>query len=359
MADPEQIYQEVLSEEQGKGVTPAVAEGRAKAARARAEHGSPHPKEPKWWPGAQPHLEGGEAAPAEEPVAEETEAPAAEAEPDEAAAQEQQPAEAPVAPEAPAATEEQQAPQAPQEQTAPPAEPLQPAAATAPVPVAAATEAERPSGVTHGTATGTRLRPEDEVTTEAQFQGQQAMYERRKLIDELIATGVPAAAAADAGAKRSPMLALLYLLIPLLAIGVVLAQDSGGGGGAEAEAAAEGEAGGGGEMTISAANVQFDTQELTFPADQETTLTLNNEDSVEHNLSIYETEDAEQDLFIGPNVAPGASVDYDVPAMPAGEYFFRCDLHPTSMIGTAFVEGGGGGGEGGGGNPESEETPEA
>ncbi|HEX2236383.1 MAG TPA: hypothetical protein VHK89_08920, partial [Actinomycetota bacterium] len=64
MADPEQIYQEVLQEEQQKGSATAVAEGRAKAARVRAQHGSPHPKEPRWWPGAQPHLEGDGAAPA-------------------------------------------------------------------------------------------------------------------------------------------------------------------------------------------------------------------------------------------------------------------------------------------------------
>ncbi|MGH2819575.1 MAG: hypothetical protein ACRDJ5_02850, partial [Actinomycetota bacterium] len=81
MADPEQLYQEVLQEEQQKGVSSAVAEGRAKAARARAEAGSPHPKEPKWWAGAQPHLEGGEAAaPAEDEAPEaaptEAEAPA-------------------------------------------------------------------------------------------------------------------------------------------------------------------------------------------------------------------------------------------------------------------------------------------
>ena len=75
MVDPEQLYQEVLQEEQQKGSSAPVAEGRAKAARARAEAGSPHPKEPKWWPGAQPHLEGGDEpaadeAPAEEPAAE-------------------------------------------------------------------------------------------------------------------------------------------------------------------------------------------------------------------------------------------------------------------------------------------------
>ncbi|MGH2790570.1 MAG: hypothetical protein ACRDJ0_06245, partial [Actinomycetota bacterium] len=105
--DPEQIYQEVLQEEQKKGSSAPVAEGRAKSARARAEAGSPHPKEPKWWPGAQPHLEGGEAAeePAEETAAEE---PAAEEtvaeEPVEEPAAEEPAAEEPAA-EEPAAEE--------------------------------------------------------------------------------------------------------------------------------------------------------------------------------------------------------------------------------------------------------------
>jgi hypothetical protein len=76
--DPEEIYQEVLQEEQQKGVSGPVAEGRAKAARARAEAGSPHPKEPKWWPGSQPHLEGVEA-PAEAPAGEEPVAASADA----------------------------------------------------------------------------------------------------------------------------------------------------------------------------------------------------------------------------------------------------------------------------------------
>jgi plastocyanin len=330
VADPEQIYQEVLTEEQGKGVSPAVAEGRAKAARARAEQGSPHPKEPKWWPGAQPHLESGDGS-----------APAAEAEP----VAEEVPAEEPAAPEpepapAPAAAAEPAEEPPTEEVAVQPSEPAvtraQPAEQPAPAAAAAAATPARPAGVTHGSATGTRVRPEDSVTTEAQFQGQTAMYERRKLIDELIATGVPATAAAEAGERRSPMLAILYLLIPLLAIGIVVAQnDASGGGEGNGAAPAPPDTG---AITITAANVAFDTDEITLPADEETTVTFVNDDSVVHNFSVYEDDSAQEAIFQGQNVDGGGQIDNDIPALEAGEYFFRCDLHPTSMIGTLVAE---------------------
>lgn len=331
MADPEQIYSEVLAEEQSKGSAAPVAEARAKAARARAEAGSPHPKEPKWWPGAQPHLEGGDGG---EVAAEE---------PAEEAAEEA--AEAPAAEEAPAATEEQQAPEVPQEQAPAPAEPAAPAAetaaapaaeATAPAAAATAAPEQKPSGVIHGQPAGNRLRPEDSSSTEAQFQGQADMYARRKLIDELVGTGVPAVSAHDTGERRSPALALLYLLIPIMAIAFLLANNDSapaeGGGGEEPPG------GDSGAITLVAANVAFDKDHLDIPADTATTVTLDNQDAVPHNFSIYEDDSAEADLFIGPEVAAGASADNEVPALEAGEYFFRCDLHPTSMVGTVTVE---------------------
>ncbi len=317
--DPEQIYQEVLQEEQAKGSVTAVAEGRAKAARQRANHGSPHPKEARWWPGSQPRWEGGEASPAAEPQDEEVaEEPV-----------EETPAEQPAA-EAPAPAAEQPAAEAPA-----PAEPAPAAPATeaAPQPLAAAAAAA-PTGVTHGTPSGNRLRPEDGVATQAQFDAQQAHYERRKLIDELVNSGVPAVAAQGSGRPAAPFLAILYILIPILAIFVLLANDDGGGeaGGGEGEPAAEAPAEGG-ALTVSAANISFDTDLITVPADEEAVIDFINEDSVEHNISVYPDQQAgvgkANAFFTGDIIQGGQEITYDVPAQNAGEYFFQCDVHPN------------------------------
>ena len=354
MADPEQIYQEVLSEEQGKGVTPAVAEGRAKSARARAEQGSPHPKEPKWWPGAQPHLEGGDGA---APAAAEEEAPAAEEAPATEAPAEEATADVQadeVAPDAPAAqpepaTEEPVAPAAAGTTApAPQSVPQEPAAAAA-QPAAAATATQtvvpKTTGVSHGTTTGTRLRPEDEVSTDAQFEGQKAMYERRKLIDDLVASGVPQVTAYETDRPRTPWLALLYLLIPLLAIAIVATNDDGAEGEAppdsETTAPADGGNGGGTTTTLVAANIEWDTDTLTFPADEEITLTVDNQDSTVHNMSIYPDEEAAESqsdaIFQGDDVEPGASAEYAIDPLDKGTYTFICDYH-INMIGEVQVE---------------------
>jgi plastocyanin len=344
VADPEQIYQEVLAEEQQKGSSAPVVEGRAKAARQRAIEGSPHPKEPKWWPGGQPHLEGGDGQVAEAPVAEEApaeepaEAPVEEPAPAAEAPAVGAPAEAPAADESPAAAEAPAPAPAQAPAAAAPAE-APAAAAPAPAPAAAATPTQlppeqRPAGVSHGTAGGSRLRPEDAVSTETQFSAQEAVYQRRKLIDELVATGVPAATAYEASRSRtSPGLLLVYLLIPVLAIGFLLGQrdelaGSEGGGEQQQE---EGGGGGGGGLTITAQNVQFDTDSLGLPPNREAELTFVNDDSssTQHNVSIYETPDAETNLFEGEIIPGGQEVTYSIPALEPGDFYFQCDVHPS------------------------------
>lgn len=319
MADPEQIYSEVLQEEQGKGVTAAVAEARAKAARARAEHGSPHPKEPKWWPGAQPHLEGGDgAAPAEEPAAEEA-APEPAAEPEPAPAAE---APAPAADPAPAAAE---AP-APAAAAAAPAAPA--AAAVAATPTALPPE-QRPGGVTHGVPTGTRLRPEDEVQTDAQFAADQLMLERRRRIDEVVAASTSGAPVPAGPRSGQWLLFLVYLAIAGSAIFIVIQNPP-----ASGESAAGGDHGGaGGEeagITVVAENVAFTTSTIELPANEEAEIQFDNNDaaSVPHNIAIYEDDSASKALFQGDTIPGGESTTYTVPPQKPGSYYFQCDVHP-------------------------------
>jgi plastocyanin len=339
LVDPEQIYKEVLSEEQGKGSASGVAEGRAKAARQRAIQGSPHPKEPRWWPGSQPQFEGGDgAAPAEAPAAEAAPEPEPEEAPAAEAAPEPEPEEAPAA-EEPAAEEPAAEEPAAEEPAAAPAA----AAVAAPPAAAAAPAPQRTAGVTHGTDSGTRLRPEDAVGTDAQFDAQKALVERRRLIDELVATGVPAATAQGSGRPKAPLLLLAYILIPLIAIGILAASDddqaSAEGGGAEITQDGGGETGG---LTtaVVAEGSKFDVETITLAAGEPASIELDNRDSgTQHNIAIYEddTPSAGNVIFDGELITGPDTITYEFEALAQGEYYFQCDVH-TDMNGAVVSE---------------------
>ena len=118
--------------------------------------------------------------------------------------------------------------------------------------------------------------------------------------------------------------------------------------------------GGGGAPTteITAENLAFDVQTIDLVAGEKTTITFQNNDAnTPHNISIYEDESAAKSLFTGDLVTGVKSIEYDIPALDAGSYYFHCDVHPDTMFGTVTVaEGGGGGpppsgGPSGGGEP--------
>jgi plastocyanin len=116
-----------------------------------------------------------------------------------------------------------------------------------------------------------------------------------------------------------------------IAVAAILAACGGGGAAASATPPP------GVDVTISAKGQAFENTTVTLPADQATKVFFKNLDDQPHNVAIYTDSSATQKVFVGDTITNTAAT-YDVPPIPAGEYFFRCDVHP-SMTGKIVVGG--------------------
>ncbi len=96
-------------------------------------------------------------------------------------------------------------------------------------------------------------------------------------------------------------------------------------------------------VTIKAVPVlKFNTDELHIPAGRATTVTMDNTDTgIPHDFVIYKDEAAaraNQAPLFKTNTCTGPCKESVAVTLQAGEYFFRCDIHPTQMTGTVEVE---------------------
>lgn len=119
-----------------------------------------------------------------------------------------------------------------------------------------------------------------------------------------------------------------------------------GGGGSSGESASAGQSGesstgsnaSGDAVSIVAepgATNAFDAEQLEAAAGRPFSLELKNPDAEPHNLSVYASKGGET-LFRGDFADPGEDITYKIPALPAGELYFQCDIHPE-MSGTFKV----------------------
>ena len=113
----------------------------------------------------------------------------------------------------------------------------------------------------------------------------------------------------------------------------VLAVAACSGGGAAASVSAPPDS----DVTIDAKNNVFDKAQVTAPAGEAFGLFFRNLDGVPHNVAIFTDSSAGTSLFVGETVTDKAIL-YAVPALEAGEYYFRCDVHPE-MKGTIVAGG--------------------
>jgi plastocyanin len=92
-------------------------------------------------------------------------------------------------------------------------------------------------------------------------------------------------------------------------------------------------------LSITASDSKFDKDCMAVPPNEASTIAFDNEDrGIPHNVSIYEDDTASKALFKGEVTEGPKKITYNVPALPEGRYFFRCDPHPEFMYG-AFVVG--------------------
>jgi plastocyanin len=91
------------------------------------------------------------------------------------------------------------------------------------------------------------------------------------------------------------------------------------------------------DVVVTAENMAFDTGTITLNAGEGTTIFFRNLDGQPHNVAIYADDTATEALWVGETITDDAITE-TIPALDAGEYFFRCDVHPD-MSGTVVVEG--------------------
>ena len=91
-----------------------------------------------------------------------------------------------------------------------------------------------------------------------------------------------------------------------------------------------------GGPTIVAKDMAFSPSSVVIAANRNVTIHFDNQDSAPHNVAIYRDASASEKISIG-DVVSGSKSDQVVPALAAGTYFFRCDIH-TNMTGTIVVK---------------------
>jgi plastocyanin len=93
-------------------------------------------------------------------------------------------------------------------------------------------------------------------------------------------------------------------------------------------------------VDLVAQSMSFDKNTITVPAGAKVTVNFNNKDSgIAHNFAAYTDSSATKSIFVGQVISGPKTTTYTftAPGTP-GNYFFRCDIHPSIMTGTLIVQ---------------------
>jgi len=95
------------------------------------------------------------------------------------------------------------------------------------------------------------------------------------------------------------------------------------------------------DLQIVALGSAFDLNCLAVQAGKDFSVTLDNQDALPHDFSIYpsaaDLTNALFNSFTEPNLGSGTNTYGPIPALDAGTYYFQCDYHPLTMFGNFIV----------------------
>jgi len=93
-----------------------------------------------------------------------------------------------------------------------------------------------------------------------------------------------------------------------------------------------------GVVELTAADLAFDANVIQAPAGEAFSISLINNDTAPHNVTVYVAEGGDRIGEEGATINEGETTELAVEALEPGTYYFQCDIHPN-MNGTIVVEG--------------------
>lgn len=100
----------------------------------------------------------------------------------------------------------------------------------------------------------------------------------------------------------------------------------------------------GSAFTITAKNITWDKKCLSITAGKPFQVTIDNQDAgIAHNFAVWADASLKHQFFVTKDVTGVSKKTFTMPALPAGRYYFQCDIHGPAMSGTLVVTAPGGG----------------
>ena len=94
----------------------------------------------------------------------------------------------------------------------------------------------------------------------------------------------------------------------------------------------------GSSITLTAQHITWDKTCIAAVAGQPIKITIINKDAgIAHNFAIWVSSALKKRLYQTPNVNGPATKTFTGPALPAGKYYFQCDVHGPAMSGTLII----------------------